>query len=199
VKKILLFALSLMVGTFQYASAESIPLESSDAIHSFLIEAHHPSCHKKKHNLSNPSSNFASIRIFRERNETLPEGSTIFVRVPFQEAIVTGGTVEFINDAGFIHLKEPGIYKITYGISALPGQRVRLFADNRPIRGTTLSCATIGQMSTLSIITFANESIALKSIDPIRLVQQADRDVTAFIEVIQLEQVGSESILRDDD
>lgn len=199
-KKIILFALSIIMGIFQYSNANTMPTESLEGTHLLSLDAHHHhSCSDKKKNRHSPSSNFASIRLFRETTQTLPAGSTLFVRAPLQEAIFTGGSVEFINDAGFIHVNEPGIYKITYGVSALPGQRVRIFVDNIPLRGSTLSCAKSAQMTSQSVITFASEKIALVAIDPITLVQQADRDVTAFLEVVQLKKTSSGSILSEED
>lgn len=132
------------------------------------------------------TGNFASLRIFEaasfEKGTTVP----FCVGAGFQASRL-GGNVLLPGCDGIIQVGTPGTFKITYGIAAEAGQRVVIVVDNSVVRGSVLSCATDGEMTSQSVIAHIQESIALKTLDGLDLVQFSDDAVTAFLEVFQLD------------
>lgn len=134
---------------------------------------------------------YASIRVVAEDQE-FPAGWSLLTRLPSSDLVVTGGGLEFINDAGFIHVKNPGYFKISYGISAESGQRVQLVIDGAPVVGTVLSSSVSGQMTGQSCIVYAAEKITLVSLDDLKLVGQPDH-LGLYLEVTQMDKKAKET------
>ncbi len=131
------------------------------------------------------TNNFASLRLFS--NEIVNPGDQIpFYDIPSVETNF-GGNVTLSSSSTTVIVGTPGNFKITYGISANEGQRVRVFVDGRRVKGTILSCATDSQMTSQSVIVHVLETVALQAVDLIDLTAQNTNDVTAFLEVVQLD------------
>lgn len=180
-KKLVFFTLFAAFANYNIAA-----FGENDIRQTFAIEAHHYST-SNSHIEKNPiSDNFASIRFFKNKFN-LEAGANIFTRISSDEStVLTRGMIDFINDAGFLHVNHAGTFKITYGISTKKGQQVNILVDGTPVSGSKLSCAKNRQMTTQSIIVKVNETISLQTIDSVDLIQESKDDVTAFLEVIQI-------------
>lgn len=173
-KKAISLSLLLLLTIFQLSALDAVALRGNTVC--------------LQDDCSNPTFNFASIRLFKKKDH-FKAGGIVFTRIPLLDQIVvhTGGNVDFINDNGSIHVGTPGNFHISYGISASKDQRVRILVDGAPIDGSTLSCARNKQMTSQSIIANVNETIALQAVDDLLLLRKSKEDVIAFIEIIQLD------------
>lgn len=135
------------------------------------------------------NSNFASVRIFKDL-DILPAES----KIPFTPPRVvhySGGNIQ-VDPKGDILVFEEGNYEISYGISSIANQRLGILVNGEAAVASVIACATDGQMTSLSIIHHVPlidgvGRITTFAIDSLELVQQRKRDVTAFLEVIQLD------------
>jgi hypothetical protein len=129
------------------------------------------------------TNNFASLRLFS--NETINRENPIaFLDIPTVETFF-GGDLS-LRAGHTVDVGQAGNFKITYGISALADQRVRLIVDGRPLKGSILSCASDGQMTSQTVIAPVLKGISLQAVDLIELTAENSGDVTAFLEVFKL-------------
>ncbi len=138
------------------------------------------------------NANFASVRLFKDVG-IIPAGSPI----PFgiaRHVIYLGGNVEVDPATGTIFVYEAGNYEISFGISSVAGLRAEVYINGSQAIGSVLTSATDGQMTSLSIIDQIDlidgvATINFVARDDLILVSQSKNEVTAFIEVIQLDTV----------
>jgi hypothetical protein len=136
------------------------------------------------------NANFASLRTFKP-SDVIPAGNPIPFS-PGQDTVYSSGSLQVIPLEGSVEIFQAGNYQISFGISGLKAQKAEIHINGIQQIGSILASAKDGQMTSLTISRFIDLLNGIGVItfiagDDLTLVQGKNRDVTAYLEVIQLD------------
>lgn len=152
------------------------------------------------------NSNFASLRIHKELGP-IPQNTNIPFTAPKFAAIFGGNISQDETDPGLILVRTAGFYSIAFGISSINNQKVELFVNGVAVPQTLIDCHTDAQMTSISLVTRVDlidgiGTIAIRNREELTLVQQKRRDVSAFLEVYQVDEffddLSAQGLVTDD-